>query len=115
MTRRSWYLILSPFQLVSPVHFAAAMRNLAFARTIQILVSLFAEDIDLLPKYFVTQLLAEITTPASSYDGHSGGESEIAAIITGRDGLKSAARGGTPQEQAIAPAAFCLEFRRCEF
>jgi len=35
---------------------------------LQILVSLFAEDIDLLPKYFVTQLLDEISTPADSYD-----------------------------------------------
>ncbi|MGL4399044.1 MAG: DNA methyltransferase, partial [Luteolibacter sp.] len=35
---------------------------------LQILVSLFAEDIDLLPKYFVTQLLAEIKSPADSYD-----------------------------------------------
>lgn len=35
---------------------------------LQILVSLFAEDIDLLPKYFVTQLLDEIKSPADSYD-----------------------------------------------
>ncbi|MBX7207069.1 MAG: N-6 DNA methylase [Verrucomicrobiaceae bacterium] len=35
---------------------------------LQILVSLFAEDIDLLPKYFVTELLNEITSPAGSYD-----------------------------------------------
>jgi hypothetical protein len=35
---------------------------------LQILVSLFAEDIDLLPKYFVTQLLDEIKSPAESYD-----------------------------------------------
>lgn len=35
---------------------------------LQILVSLFAEDIDLLPKYFVTQLLEEIKSPADSYD-----------------------------------------------
>lgn len=35
---------------------------------LQILVSLFAEDIDLLPKYFVTQLLEEIQSPADSYD-----------------------------------------------
>ncbi len=32
------------------------------------LVSLFAEDIDLLPKYFVTQLLDDISSPADSYD-----------------------------------------------
>jgi hypothetical protein len=35
---------------------------------LQILVALFAEDIDLLPKYFVTQLLDEINSPADSYD-----------------------------------------------
>jgi hypothetical protein len=35
---------------------------------LQMLVALFAEDIDLLPKYFVTQLLEEVTTPAQSYD-----------------------------------------------
>jgi SAM-dependent methyltransferase len=35
---------------------------------LQILVSLFAEDIELLPKYFVTQLLNEISSPAHSYD-----------------------------------------------
>ena len=32
------------------------------------LVALFAEDIDLLPKYFVTQILEDCTTPASAYD-----------------------------------------------
>ena len=32
------------------------------------LVALFAEDIDLLPKYFVTKILEECTTPASAYD-----------------------------------------------
>ncbi len=35
---------------------------------LQMLVSLFAEDIDLLPKYFVTQLLDDITSPADSFD-----------------------------------------------
>lgn len=35
---------------------------------LQMLVSLFAEDIDLLPKYFVTQLLDDIKSPADSYD-----------------------------------------------
>jgi len=35
---------------------------------LQMLVALFAEDIDLLPKYFVTQLLNDISTPADSYD-----------------------------------------------
>jgi len=35
---------------------------------LQMLVALFAEDIDLLPKYFVTQILEDCTTPASAYD-----------------------------------------------
>lgn len=35
---------------------------------LQMLVSFFAEDIDLLPKYFVTQLLEDIAVPADSYD-----------------------------------------------
>jgi len=35
---------------------------------LQMLVALFAEDIDLLPKYFVTQILEECSTPASAYD-----------------------------------------------
>lgn len=35
---------------------------------LQMLVALFAEDIDLLPKYFVTQLLNDISTPTDSYD-----------------------------------------------
>jgi hypothetical protein len=35
---------------------------------LQMLVALFAEDIDLLPKYFVTQILDDSTTPASAYD-----------------------------------------------
>ena len=35
---------------------------------LQMLVALFAEDIDLLPKYFVTQILDDCTTPASAYD-----------------------------------------------
>ncbi|MEQ1851381.1 MAG: DNA methyltransferase [Chthoniobacteraceae bacterium] len=35
---------------------------------LQMLVSLFAEDIDLLPKYFVTQILDDISSPADSYD-----------------------------------------------
>jgi hypothetical protein len=36
--------------------------------TLQMLVALFAEDIDLLPKYFVTQVLEDCSTPASTYD-----------------------------------------------
>lgn len=35
---------------------------------LQMLVALFAEDIGLLPKYFVTNLLAECKTPAEGYD-----------------------------------------------
>ncbi|MFA7004612.1 MAG: DNA methyltransferase, partial [Verrucomicrobiia bacterium] len=35
---------------------------------LQMLVALFAEDIDLLPKYFVSQLLDDCSTPASAYD-----------------------------------------------
>jgi len=35
---------------------------------LQMLVALFAEDIDLLPRYFVTQILEECSTPASAYD-----------------------------------------------
>ncbi len=36
--------------------------------TLQMLVALFAEDIDLLPRYFVTQVLEDCSTPASAYD-----------------------------------------------
>lgn len=35
---------------------------------LQMLVSLFAEDIDLLPKYFVSQLLDDIQSPQDSFD-----------------------------------------------
>jgi type II restriction/modification system DNA methylase subunit YeeA len=35
---------------------------------LQMLVALFAEDIDLLPKYFVAKILDDCTTPADSYD-----------------------------------------------
>ena len=35
---------------------------------LQMLVALFAEDIALLPKYFVTQILEDCSTPASAYD-----------------------------------------------
>ena len=35
---------------------------------LQMLVALFAEDINLLPKYFVTQVLEDCSTPASAYD-----------------------------------------------
>ena len=35
---------------------------------LQMLIALFAENIDLLPKYFVTQILEDCSTPASAYD-----------------------------------------------
>ena len=37
---------------------------------LQMLVALFAEDIDLLPKYFVTQLLEDCSTPAERLRPH---------------------------------------------
>ena len=43
-------------------------RSVAQHFILQMLVALFAEDIDLLPKYFVAQLLEECTTPADTYD-----------------------------------------------
>jgi type II restriction/modification system DNA methylase subunit YeeA len=43
-------------------------RDLAQRFILQLLVALFAEDIDLLPKYFVANLLADINTPEDSYD-----------------------------------------------
>ena len=43
-------------------------RPLAQRFTLQMLIALFAEDIDLLPRYFVAQLLEECTTPADTYD-----------------------------------------------
>jgi hypothetical protein len=43
-------------------------RELAQRFILQMLVALFAEDIDLLPKYFVTKILEDCTTPASAYD-----------------------------------------------
>ena len=43
-------------------------RPLAQRFTLQMLIALFAEDIDLLPRYFVSQLLEECTTPADTYD-----------------------------------------------
>jgi hypothetical protein len=36
--------------------------------TLQMLVALFSEDIDLLPKYLVPQLLADCTSPAKAFD-----------------------------------------------
>lgn len=36
--------------------------------TLQMLVALFAEDIDLLPKYLVAQVLGDCSTPASAHD-----------------------------------------------
>jgi SAM-dependent methyltransferase len=43
-------------------------REMAQKFILQMLVALFAEDIDLLPKYFVTNLLNECKTPADGYD-----------------------------------------------
>jgi hypothetical protein len=43
-------------------------RPLAQRFILQMLVALFAEDIDLLPKYFVTQLLEDCKSKADSYD-----------------------------------------------
>jgi len=43
-------------------------RDMAQKFILQMLVALFAEDIGLLPKYFVTNLLAECKTPADGYD-----------------------------------------------
>lgn len=43
-------------------------RDLAQSFTLQMLVALFAEDIGLLEKYFVTRLLEECHTPADAYD-----------------------------------------------
>ena len=43
-------------------------RSVAQHFILQMLVALFAEDIDLLPKYFVTNLLEECSTPADSYE-----------------------------------------------
>ena len=58
---------------------------------LQMLVALFAEDIDLLPKYFVTQILEDCTTPASAYDligglvrGHEHQSAEVRRAFQGR-------------------------------
>lgn len=45
-----------------------ADRSLAQRFILQMLMALFSEDIGLLDKYFVTRLLEECTTPATSYD-----------------------------------------------
>ncbi|HVX85131.1 MAG TPA: DNA methyltransferase [Phycisphaerae bacterium] len=49
-------------------HVRKVDRDLAQRFILQLLVALFAEDIDLLPKYFVANLLADIKTPEDSYD-----------------------------------------------
>jgi hypothetical protein len=49
-------------------HIRKVDRQLAQRFILQMLVALFAEDIDLLPKSFVTTLLADIKTPEDSYD-----------------------------------------------
>jgi SAM-dependent methyltransferase len=43
-------------------------REMAQRFILQMLVSLFAEDIDLLPKYIVARLLDEVKSPADSFD-----------------------------------------------
>lgn len=43
-------------------------RSVAQHFILQMLVALFAEDIDLLPKYFVAEILEECTTTADTYD-----------------------------------------------
>lgn len=43
-------------------------RELAQRFILQMLVSLFAEDIDLLPKYFVTRVLEDCSKPTDGYD-----------------------------------------------
>jgi len=43
-------------------------RELAQRFVLQMLVALFAEDIDLLPKYFVADILKECESPADGYD-----------------------------------------------
>ncbi len=49
-------------------HIRKVNRDLAQRFILQLLVALFAEDIDLLPKYFVANLLADIKSPEDSYD-----------------------------------------------
>ncbi|MGN6367948.1 MAG: DNA methyltransferase [Phycisphaerae bacterium] len=49
-------------------HVRKVDRDLAQRFILQMLVALFAEDIDLLPKYFVANLLNDIKTPEDSYD-----------------------------------------------
>ena len=49
-------------------HRKAVGRETAQRFILQMLIALFSEDIGLLPKYFVTTLLAECTSPSKSYD-----------------------------------------------
>lgn len=55
-------------RIVSPQRQPQVDRATARRFILQMLVALFAEDIDLLPKYFVTQLLEDCSTPTDSYD-----------------------------------------------
>ena len=55
-------------RIVSPQRHPQVDRATAQRFILQMLVALFAEDIDLLPKYFVSQLLDECSTPTDSYD-----------------------------------------------
>jgi SAM-dependent methyltransferase len=55
-------------RIVSPQRRPQVDRLTAQRFILQMLVALFAEDIELLPKYFVSQLLEDCTTPTDSYD-----------------------------------------------
>src|ERR1039458_106325 len=54
--------------LVRPDRSPAVPRTIAQRFTLQMLVALFAEDIGLLEKYFVTNLLNECHSPTDTYD-----------------------------------------------
>ncbi len=64
VTRNAADLLADVFSEIEP----RVGRPLAQRFILQLLVALFAEDIDLLPKYFVTQLLEDCKTKAESYD-----------------------------------------------
>jgi hypothetical protein len=55
-------------RLISPQRLPQVDRPTAQRFILQMLVALFAEDIDLLPRYFVANLLEECGTPTDSYD-----------------------------------------------
>ncbi len=64
VTRKAANLLADVFSEIEP----RVGRPLAQRFILQMLVALFAEDINLLPKYFVTQLLEDCQTKAESYD-----------------------------------------------